>query len=411
METMRWCRRCEKDRPVADFVFTRRVCEDCFKAIVRGEVFTLTKNEATDIMLRLEAGESLAMIVGKVARANGNLIPKNAFEKHCLIHVRWGKKAMALAKANASKRIGDAARKMFAAITHCRNGHEFTPENTRMDRGKWRICLTCQRINQKKGRWTPEQLATVVDCITNKGMTMAEVCNRRGDRPRMIKFEALALALKQDPELNELVRRHSALNYEAKQRAIHGRWDSKASGFMSASEISALITEHPEWTSKQAAEATGRDVRYIYSLANAKGLKLTRIVSPRAPARPKLIARPKSLVVNRGPALTGVIAGQPNEIFTTINEVVPRHIEFERRKMVISDMIAAVLEGELSLSDAKGAYPRFLSASYREYAFKAFGSLQAPVSLNYPISFEGKTSLIEQLPSESGLYSEESVYA
>ena len=36
--------------------------------------------------------------------------------------------------------------KMNAAKTHCVNGHEFTPENTRLDSGGWRVCKTCGKI-------------------------------------------------------------------------------------------------------------------------------------------------------------------------------------------------------------------------------------------------------------------------
>jgi hypothetical protein len=31
------------------------------------------------------------------------------------------------------------------AITHCKHGHEFTPENTRIDKRGWRSCRTCAR--------------------------------------------------------------------------------------------------------------------------------------------------------------------------------------------------------------------------------------------------------------------------
>lgn len=30
--------------------------------------------------------------------------------------------------------------------THCVRGHAFTPENTRIERGRWRRCLTCYRL-------------------------------------------------------------------------------------------------------------------------------------------------------------------------------------------------------------------------------------------------------------------------
>jgi hypothetical protein len=41
-----------------------------------------------------------------------------------------------------------------AAKTHCKQGHEYTPENTRLDKRGCRICRTCTRARKKKHRWT-----------------------------------------------------------------------------------------------------------------------------------------------------------------------------------------------------------------------------------------------------------------
>ena len=34
--------------------------------------------------------------------------------------------------------------------THCKRGHEYTPENTRLDRHGWRICRACRRMHEGK---------------------------------------------------------------------------------------------------------------------------------------------------------------------------------------------------------------------------------------------------------------------
>ncbi len=39
-----------------------------------------------------------------------------------------------------------------ARKTHCKNGHEFTPENTTWRRGKWRRCKICQNAWAKQWR-------------------------------------------------------------------------------------------------------------------------------------------------------------------------------------------------------------------------------------------------------------------
>lgn len=36
--------------------------------------------------------------------------------------------------------------------THCKRGHEFTPENTRTDRRGHRVCRACMRMLQKRWR-------------------------------------------------------------------------------------------------------------------------------------------------------------------------------------------------------------------------------------------------------------------
>lgn len=37
-------------------------------------------------------------------------------------------------------------------ITHCPAGHEYTPENTHVDRRGWRNCKKCRRISQANGK-------------------------------------------------------------------------------------------------------------------------------------------------------------------------------------------------------------------------------------------------------------------
>lgn len=51
-------------------------------------------------------------------------------------------------------------RRQFAAVTHCPQGHAYTPENTRMW-GRQRRCIACdvERQRQKLAEMTPEQRA------------------------------------------------------------------------------------------------------------------------------------------------------------------------------------------------------------------------------------------------------------
>ena len=59
-------------------------------------------------------------------------------------NLRWG---------TQSENIQDCVRQgnhHYAKRSHCKNGHEFTPENTkpRPEGGRW--CLTCQRVNANR---------------------------------------------------------------------------------------------------------------------------------------------------------------------------------------------------------------------------------------------------------------------
>ena len=45
--------------------------------------------------------------------------------------------------------------------THCKNGHEFTPDNTHINRrnGRWRKCRACHRLHEAKRRMKIKQAA------------------------------------------------------------------------------------------------------------------------------------------------------------------------------------------------------------------------------------------------------------
>lgn len=51
----------------------------------------------------------------------------------------------------ADMRAKGRERKSTARKTHCKHGHEFTPENTSIHQGKQR-CLTCHRLDAKRRR-------------------------------------------------------------------------------------------------------------------------------------------------------------------------------------------------------------------------------------------------------------------
>ncbi|MBM7483303.1 hypothetical protein JOE52_002285 [Bradyrhizobium canariense] len=110
---------------------------------------------------------------------------------------------------------------------------------------------------------------------------------------------------------------------------------------------------------------------------------------PNAGRRHKLIA-PRPLM--RGPTLTGIIAGPSHEIFTAVDQAVPRNLDFETRKEVMSNMMLAMLEGTLAIEDATRRYREFLRITNRMFPTK-----YAPPSLDAPAYREGKTRLVETI--------------
>ena len=49
-------------------------------------------------------------------------------------------------------KVGAPIKNYQSMKTHCKHGHEFTEENTKIKNGKQRICLTCVKMNNEKRR-------------------------------------------------------------------------------------------------------------------------------------------------------------------------------------------------------------------------------------------------------------------
>ncbi|WP_342728885.1 hypothetical protein AAFG07_20910 [Bradyrhizobium sp. B097] len=316
--------------------------------IIGGQEFTMNSTEAATIIERLESGEALRTIIGGFGRTP--ICSRKAFFRHCELHPEWGRRALALANARSKSRVLDGCKKRVAARTHCSRGHELTPENTTLvivKRNGWRHreCKICRAQWNLRGRYTREQLAKVVDIVKGGG-TLTDATKGKG---AIIKCVGLQTAFRDNPALEAELRPLSQLHARAKLKLAWGNWRS---------------------------------------------------------TRPPSIIRPRSgriSIVSREPTLTGVLAAQPHIVFTTIDEVVPKTLEFERRREVVSEMMLAVLEGRLQLENAKAAYPSFLTVSYRMFAHRTYGDIRTPISLDAPAHLDSKTPLVELL-SERALW-------
>ncbi|KRR11302.1 hypothetical protein CQ12_05615 [Bradyrhizobium jicamae] len=246
------------------------------------------------------------------------------------LNPEWSEQMLTIARANAREKKKVAFAALAQQRTHCKNGHELTPDNVRIvvvRRNGWqqRECKTCRAEWDKRGRYTAEQITAVVEAVKS-GSSIAQVTKRGGDRPALIKFNGLAAAMRADPALENLLRPLSRRNNVT---ALRARWIGLRSN------------------------------------------------------------------VTRGPTLTGIIAAPPNEIFTAVDNAVPRNIDFHQRKEIMSEMMLAILEERLVLEDVRARYPEFLRASYRMFAHRSYGDIRTPLPLDAPAYLEGTMLRVE----------------
>ena len=71
--------------------------------------------------------------------------------------------------------------------THCKHGHEFTPENTRIVKGRFRHCRTCQRFFARKrkhsGKLSRGQIERLLQALRD-GKSLQHVTGFKGNNGR-----------------------------------------------------------------------------------------------------------------------------------------------------------------------------------------------------------------------------------
>ncbi|WP_194483448.1 hypothetical protein [Bradyrhizobium sp. CCBAU 21365] len=176
--------------------------------------------EAATFMARLEAGESLRSITGGTGQTP--ICSSRAFKVHCQLHPEWGSKAQALAKANSKSRILAGVKKQVDRRTHCKSGHELTPENTKLritNRG-WRHleCQLCRRGWNTRAHPTAAQVTAAI-AVVEEGGTLADATARKSDGG-VIRFNGLVAAFRLQPKLEGRLKRLSARNAARKRKKL-----------------------------------------------------------------------------------------------------------------------------------------------------------------------------------------------
>jgi hypothetical protein len=124
-------------------------------------VMVMTKWQVRDVMARLSAGDTVRTIVG------ANIVSLNKFNTHMKAWPLWGASIITSIVANRKVAYQQRA-KWRADRTHCKQGHEYTPENTTWQKdGSGRQCKTCNLIAANKGKvLSAEEVATIKAKLT-----------------------------------------------------------------------------------------------------------------------------------------------------------------------------------------------------------------------------------------------------
>lgn len=107
---------------------------------------------------------------------------------------------------------------VLRAKTHCKNGHEFTPENLLPSAKGWRVCKVCHyastRRRAKEGRLSQSKVQAVLTALDD-GKTLNEITGHRGDRyvgGAIVHQDYLTSFLKRTPQLKKIVLERSRVN-------------------------------------------------------------------------------------------------------------------------------------------------------------------------------------------------------
>ncbi|QOZ24101.1 hypothetical protein [Bradyrhizobium sp. CCBAU 51753] len=210
-QTGKWtsfCRCCEKELLLSSFYpaahdkqRVSRTCISCADAINAGSItFTMNATEADRFIERLEAGDTLRLILNR----KDAICQKKAFLKHCELHPAWAERAHQLAQRNAAeaqnrKRL---SKKAFATRTHCSKGHPLTPENVGIKPvNGTRYCKACNYANVARGKpITPDVERAVRNAILTN-MKITDIYNGGPGRKPICTYGTLRTARRLNADL------------------------------------------------------------------------------------------------------------------------------------------------------------------------------------------------------------------
>ncbi|GMP11864.1 hypothetical protein TM239_63470 [Bradyrhizobium sp. TM239] len=270
----------------------------------------MTSSQVAECMEALRNGLTLRRITGG-GKFGKMIVSLTKFKAHCAAYPAWGAEAMKLARANA--KAADFGKGHKRNLTHCKQGHPLSGDNLYIAPGRReRKCMTCTKLRYSTPRPpTAGQIERATELL-NGGSSLNLVCTGK-----------IAGKLVQEPLFS-----YRKLRF---YRAQHPAFDLLVKSATAGSNSRAQLRR---W----AIDPTGG----------------RRIITPRK-------------LLTREPALTGVIAGPSHEVFTVVDRAVPRNLDFETRKEVMSEMMLSILEGKLTLDDAPLRWREFLRITNRMF--------------------------------------------
>ncbi|MGY4237288.1 transposase-like protein [Bradyrhizobium sp. USDA 4449] len=228
-----------------------------------------------------------------------------------------------------------AAHRNMMLRTHCKRGHLLTPETSRI--------ITVKHHVQTRGTWQHRE---------------CQICRREFNKTSKFTTEQVDALLKGAEAGLTLSRLTSYRHPDTRVMRVN----QYNTAMCADPKIAAML---------RPIFARNRSIAH-------------QLVHPRKLILPKRI--------DRRPVLTGIIAAPSNEIFTAVDSAVPRYLDCETRKEVLSAMMLAILEGTLAIEDAPQRWREFQRAAYRMFPTK-----YGPVSLDGPAFRDSETPLVERI--------------
>jgi hypothetical protein len=289
----------------------------------------MTPAQAKACTAALEEGNSQRTITG----ISGAIVSHKKLHKHIAAHPIWGAWVQALIERNF--RWADRKKGHMRNRTVCKHGHDLSVHGRtylQRDGRLHRQCMACTYVRHVHPTHTPKpEIISKVIAAVDAGQKVS-LFTRKYTKPEtfICDFRQLRAVRRLHPELEQKISANSA-------RPI---------------------------------------------IIRPAKRRITRAASSSVIVRSNI----------RTPTLTGVIAGQSHEIFTAVDRAIPRNLDFETRKEVMSDMMLAILEGTLTIEEAPRRYREFLRNTNHMFPTK-----YAPPSLDAPAFRDSEIPLIERV--------------